>query len=118
MGEELGTVTLEKGLTGRYKFTRLSYGEGQFRNGIVEHGDKKYLLYGGRDMSAQISEISVEIHGEVYQLELPKPGEYFLVCTEVKSYTGDNHVLPDQITLFDAQGKDITEQYDLSGGGI
>lgn len=118
MGEELGSVTVEKGLTGRYRFTHLGYGDGAFRNGIVEHDGRKYLLYGGRDVTAQISKISVEIHGEVYQLELSKAADHFLLCTEVKSYTEDRHVLPDQVTLFNAQGEDITEQYDLSGGGI
>ena len=38
IGEYLGSVTLERGLTGRYKIEYLRYGDGGFRDAIVESG--------------------------------------------------------------------------------
>ena len=38
IGEYLGSVTLERGLTARYKIEYLRYGDGGFRDAIVESG--------------------------------------------------------------------------------
>ena len=115
MGEYLGSVTLKRSLTGRYKIESLRYGDGGFRDAIVE---KKYLLVGGRYLTARIARITVSIDGRSYELENPNPGDHFLLCTEIDSRTEDNHVDLDKVRFFDADGKDITGDYDLSGGGL
>lgn len=118
MGEYLGSVTLKRSLTGRYKIESLRYGDGGFRDAIVESGGKKYLLVGGRYLTARIARITVSIDGRSYELENPNPGDHFLLCTEIDSRTEDNHVDLDKVRFFDADGKDITGDYDLSGGGL
>lgn len=92
IGEYLGSVTLRRSLTGRYKIEYLRYGDGGFRNAIVESEGKKYLLLGGRDLTARIAGIAVSIDGRSYELENPNPGDHFLLCTEIDSRTEDNHI--------------------------
>lgn len=118
IGEFLGSVTLERGLTGRYKIKYLRYGDGGFQDAIVESGGRKYLLLGGRCMTARVARITVSIDGRSYELENPNPGDHFLLCTEIDSRTEDNHVDLDKVRFFDADGKDITGDCDLSGGGL
>jgi len=120
IGENLdfGRVVLEKGLNGRYKITNLGYGGGNFLDGIVEDGGKKYFLFGGRDSTAQIAKITVLIEGQTYELRVDKGKDHFLLCTEIDSRVEDNHADRENITFYNANGEDITELYDLSGGGI
>ena len=48
MGEYLGSVTLKRSLTGRYKIESLRYGDGGFRDAIVERREK--IPPGGRPL--------------------------------------------------------------------
>ena len=84
----------------------------------MESEGKKYLLLGGRDTAARIARISVTIEGQTYELENPKPRDHFLLCTEIDARIQDNHIDRDRLRLYDEAGEDITELYDLSGGGI
>ena len=118
MGKDLGSVTLRRSLTGRYKIEYLRYGSGELRDSIVESEGKKYLLLGGRDTAARIAGISVTIEGQTYELENPKPRDHFLLCTEIDARIQDNHIDRDRLRLYGEAGEDITELYDLSGGGI
>ena len=118
LGEDLGCATLKQGLTGRYRFTNLSYGGGSFLDGIVESGGRKYFLFGGRDFSAQISKVAVLIDGQTYKMDMGNAKDHFLLCTEIDNRVQDAHVNRDQIRLYDEAGEDITELYNLSGGGI
>jgi hypothetical protein len=118
IGEYLGSVTLRRSLTGRYKIEYLRYGDGGFRNAIVESEGKKYLLLGGRDLTARIAGIAVSIDGRSYELENPNPGDHFLLCTEIDSRTEDNHIDLARLAFYNREGEDITELYDLSGGGL
>lgn len=118
VGEDLGSVTLERGWNGRYKFTHLGYGDGNFLDGIIEDNGRKYFLFGGRDMTAQISRIEVYIDGQSYDLPVPNEADHFLLCTEISSWAEDNHVDRDRLTFYNKEGEDITELYSLSGGGI
>lgn len=118
IGEDLGYVSLEKGLFGRYKINCIGYGGGNFREGIVESDGKKYLLFAGRDISAQISRITVSINGVNYDLFTQDSQEHFLVYTEVDYRIEDTHVSRDDIIFYNESGENITELYDLSGGGI
>lgn len=117
-GANLGSVTLRRSLTGRYKIEYLRYGDGGLRNAIVESGGKKYLLLGGRDLAARIARITVAIDGRSYELETPNPGDHFLLCTEIDSRTEDNHIDLDRLAFYNEAGEDITKDYDLSGGGL
>lgn len=118
MGEYLGSVTLRRSLTGRYKIEYLRYGGGGLRKGIVESGGKKYLLVGGRDLTARIARITVSMDGRSYELENPNPGDHFLLCAEIDPRTEDNHIDLDHLVFYNEAGEDITGLYDLSGGGL
>ncbi len=118
IGEYLGSVTLRRSLTGRYKIEYLRYGDGGFRNAIVESEGKKYLLLGGRDLTTRIAGIAVSIDGRSYELENPNPGDHFLLCTEIDSRTEDNHIDLARLAFYNREGEDITGLYDLSGGGL
>ena len=118
MGKDLGSVTLRRSLTGRYKIEYLTYGDGGLRDSIVESEGKKYLLLGGRDIATRIARIAVTIEGQTYELENPKPRDHFLLCTEIDARIQDNHIDRDRLRLYGEAGQDITELYDLSGGGI
>lgn len=118
VGEELGSVTLKKGPFGRCKILYLRYGDGNFLDSIVESGGKKYLLFGGRDVACRISRISVSTDGRTYELDLGKATGHFLLYTEIAGYAEDSHVDKGKVLLYDEAGEDITELYDLSGGGI
>lgn len=118
MGEYLGSVTLRRGLTGRYRIESLRYGGGGFRNAVVESGGKKYLLVGGRDLTARIARITVSMDGRSYELENPNPGDHFLLCTEIDPRTEDKHIDLDRLAFYNEAGEDITGLYDLSGGGL
>lgn len=118
IGEDLGYVALERGAFGRYKIEHLGYGGGNFRDGIIEHGGKKYLLFGGRDVTAQIARIFVSIDGMRYDLFTPKAKDHFLLHIEVDPWVEDTHINRGDLVFYNEQGEDITALYDLSGGGI
>ena len=118
MGEYLGSVTLKRSLTGRYKIEYLTYGDGGLRDSIVESEGRKYLLLGGRDPEARLARITVSIEGRAYELEKNTPRDHFLLCAEMVSRVEDNHIDRDRVTFYDTDGEDITGLYDLSGGGI
>lgn len=115
---EFGRVILERGPVGGYRIDRLGYGGGNFLDGIVESGGKRYLLFGGRDITARIARAAVSIEGRAYELENPAPRDHFLLCAEIDSRVEDNHVDRDKVRFYSADGEDITGLYDLSGGGI
>ena len=119
MGEDLGSVTLERGLTGRYRVVRFGYGTGNFCQGIVEQEGRKYLLYGGRDITCRIARIAVSIHGRTYQLHNEKGADHFFLSTEIDPQTPDDaYVDLELVRLYDWAGEDITGLYELGGGGI
>lgn len=116
-GESLGTVTLERGLTGRYRLKHLGYGDGNFVDGIVEDGGKTYLLFGGRDYAARISKISCRISGRTYELDAGNESR-FLLYTEIDRLVEDSRVDRSGVHFYGDTGEEITELYDLGGGGI
>ena len=77
-----------------------------------------FLLFGGRDSTAQIAKISFSIEGTVYALSLTEPKQHFLLCTEVAQHIEDHHIDLNKLHFYDESGTDITARYDLSGGGI
>ena len=96
----LGRAVLEENMLGWYKIQAFGYGGGSFRYGSRESDGTQYLVFDGR----------------VYHLDIPPAP--FLVCTPVRDSGWDGTVDLGQLTLYDSQGADITDRYDLSGGGI
>ena len=118
IGEYLGSVTLSRGLTGRYRIEYLRYGDRGLQDAIVESEGKKYLLLGGRDLNARIARITVSIDGRSYDLENHTHRDHFLLWTEIDSRAEGRWVDRDKVRFYSADGEDLTELYDLSGGGI
>lgn len=120
IGEDLdfGSVTLEKSVFGRYKITGMSYGDGYFNDGIIESGGKKYFLLAGRDITARICKVTALIGGERYELYTPEQKDHFLIYTEISDQVQEKYVDRSEITFYDKNNRDITDQYNLSGGGI
>lgn len=121
IGEEqqLGTVSLKKGLNGRCKLTHLSYGDGNFEDGIIEADHKNYLLFGGRDPAGQIDRIVIELHGEYFEFtDVCNSQGHFLCTAQLHRPVEEHHINRDDITFYDKDNHDITSSYDLSGGGF
>lgn len=114
---DLGSIVLERNLTGRYRVTGMAYGGGNFREEVVEADGRNYLLLGGRNTGEQIAGAVFTIDRTTYQVEIPQQ-PHFLVCTEVDSQTEATHLDLGTLTLYNARGEDITEDYNLSGGRI
>lgn len=116
--EEIGYVLLNRSITGRYKISRSSHGSGSFRNGIVEIGNQKYLLLMGRNTLGKITTVkfTLDINHE-YEIDVPKQ-KVFLEYTEVDNDVQIGPVLLDKITLYNAEGREVTSEFDLSGGSI
>jgi len=101
-------VELKEGINGKYKIDSVRYGDGNFRERIVEQGGKKYFLLGGRNTALLIDKVSVEIEGESYLLDIPNK-ERFFVYTEIKPKTSEKHILPDKITFLNKAGEDVSD---------
>ncbi len=114
INEQLGRIILVKGMTGRYKIERLGYGGGNFEEGIVESKDKKYLLFGGRNIGLEIASVTFTLEGQNYTLEIPAE-KRFLVHTEIDNRIQLTHMDLDSLKFYDAQGTDITERVDWNG---
>lgn len=115
---ELGSATLKRGPLGRWRVERLSWGDGDFRNSIVEHDGTQYLLLGGQDAACQIARIDVGIGGETYTLVISPRTGHFLLSAELTAPVEDDHIDLSALRLFNETGDDITDHYDLSGGGL
>lgn len=112
----LGRAVLTENTLGWYKIQAFGYGGGSFRYGSRESDGTQYLVFGGRNPLREIAGADFRIDGRVYHLVIPPAP--FLVCTPVRHPGWDGTVDLDQLTLYDSHGTDITDRYDLSGGGI
>lgn len=118
--QQTGYVRLEKGLNGKYKIHSTSHGTADIRTGVLEEGGEKYLLFQGRNGLGQIAsarfhwdgryeyEDAIPPEGYAYELEIPEQA-VFLVCTRVDDNIPAGPLLLDSLTLYDAQGQDITD---------
>lgn len=111
---QLGRVVLVHGIIGRYRIDELGYGSGNFREEIVESNGKKYLLFGGKNTSLELSNITFTLEDQNYKMDIP-PKKRFLVHTEVDSRMQITYMDLDSLRFYDAQGEDITKQVDWNG---
>ncbi len=113
----LGSTVLVQNMIRRSRIDRLSYGSGNFNDQIVESEGNKYLLYAGKNKALDISSMVFTLEGFTYTLDIPEKSE-FLVWKKIDSRIEDVHLDLDKVGLFNKDGTVITDQYDLSGGGI
>ena len=85
---------------------------------VVESEGQKYLLLGGRDPPSRLARLTVSIGGRSYDLENHTHRDHFLLWTEIDSRAEGRWVDRDKVRFYSADGEDLTELYDLSGGGI
>lgn len=118
LDRQLGYLQLSRGFTGRYKITHSARTSGAFSNGVVESGGERSLLFLGRNGDGRIARaVFSPEDGGTYELDIPT-SPVFLVSAPVDDTVPTVPVSLDRLTLYDGQGRDITEMYDLSGGGI
>ena len=115
---DFGYVRLERGPFGRYKILNLGSGGGAFRKGVVEVDGEKYLLFAGRDVGGVIDRIEVVIDHVTYTLDVPKNYPFFVHTKLEDGATAQGMFGLENITFYDEKGADVTDQYDLSGGGF
>ena len=114
----LGYLCLSRGFTGRYKFDHSGRGTGSFRNGVVESGGERMLLFLGRNGDGRIARAVFSPEGGgPYELDIPA-SPVFLVSAPVDDTVSTGPISIEEITFYDSQGRDITESLDLSGGTI
>ena len=102
-------IYLKKGPNGRYKIDHVSYGGGNFREGVEESGGQKYYLVSGRNTHFGIAEITAVLDGREYVLAVPE-GDHYLVYTEVTSTTKVTHSDGDKLAFRSLDGEDITSE--------
>lgn len=119
IGDQMGCAALEENFMGRKRIVDLSFGGGDFTTTIVHADEKTYLLFGGRDEHAQITDIAFRMGGEDYQITLEEPGDPFFFHKETLDADPGNAELDrSTLTFADRHGNDITPLYKRSGGGI
>ena len=115
---DFGYVLLERGLSGRYKILNLGSSGGAFRKGVVEVDGEKYLLFAGRDVGGVIDRIEVVIDHVTYALDVPTNYPFFVHTKLEDGATAQGMFGLGDITFYDKDGTDVTDQYNLSGGGF
>ena len=114
----LGYLCLSRGFTGRYKFDHSGRGTGSFRNGVVESDGEQMLLFEGRNGDGRIARAVFSLEGGgPYALDIPA-SPVFLASVPVEDTVPTEPVSIEDITFYDSQGREITEEFDLSGGAI
>ena len=114
---QFGYVSFERGPFGRHRLRNVGYGDGDFRNGIIESEGKKYLLFSGVDSGGDIDKITVKIGEFSYDLT-PLKSRPFLTYCEVDPNIKARNVNLFDITFYDEVGNNITSNNELSGGQI
>ena len=126
---QLGYVRLEEGPNGKYKLAGTGRTGGSFSNGVIQADGKQYLMFLGRNRFGEIAsarfhwdggyEYEDAIPPEGYTCELDIPWtDVFLVHARVEDKIPADMVSPEDITLYDAQGQDISDSIDQSGSDI
>ena len=126
---QLGYIRLEEGPNGKYKIARTGRTGGSFSNGVIQADGKQYLMFLGRNRFGEIAsarfywdggyayESAIPPEGYTYRLEIPEQA-VFPVCTQVDDNIPTGMPSLEDLTLYDAQGEDITDALVRSGGGF
>lgn len=109
INQQLGIIGLTQGIGERYKIIRMGYGTGNFKEEIIESNNKKYLIFGGRNISLAIAKISFILNHDEYSLDIPNK-KLFLVYQEVDSEIEDTHINIEYLKFYNAEGNDISNQ--------
>lgn len=107
--DPLGYVRLERGLNGRYRVAGTHYGIGNYWEKIVRQDETAVFLIGGRNAYYGIETIRVHVAHEEYVITVPE-GDRYLAAIPVEAPEGEDHVLPENIRFYAANGTDLTEQ--------
>ncbi|NBI09434.1 hypothetical protein D1641_05280 [Colidextribacter sp. OB.20] len=106
---QLGLIRMEQGLNGRYKINSIGYGSSNFREEVVESGDEKFYMLGGRNTFFGIVKVKTALNGREYTMRVPE-GERFLVYTEIDPLTEARYSDLEKLRFYNESGEDITAQ--------
>lgn len=109
INQQLGIVGLTQGIGERYRIIRMSYGTGNFKEEIIESNNKKYLIFGGRNIGLAIEKIGFILKGNGYSLDITNE-KLFLVYLEVDSEIEDTHINIEDLKFYNVEGNDISDQ--------
>ena len=85
---------------------------------MVESDGERMLLFEGRNGDGRIVRaVFLPEGGGPYAPDIPA-SPVFLVSVPVDDTVPTEPVSIEEITFYDSQGREITEEFDLSGGGI
>ena len=122
---QLGYIRLEEGPNGKYKIARTGRTGGSFSNGVIQADGKQYLMFLGRNRFGEIASArfhwdggdAYESEGYTCELDIPQ-ADVFLVHARVEDKIPADMVSPEDITLYDARGQDISDSINQSGSDI
>ena len=114
----LGYARLAKGLNGGYKLDEIGHGSGDFREMVFVLDGTKYLLMGGRNKEPHIAKITAAIDGIVYEFDVDDTSDHYFFCIELDPQPNSSDLNRGNVVFYDSKGNDITDAYELSGGGF
>lgn len=113
----LGYARLSKGLNGGYKLDEIGHGSGDFREMIFIQNGIKYLMMAGRNNDPHIAKISATMDGIVYEFTIDDTSDHYFFCVELDPQPSSD-LNRGNVVFYDSKGNDITDAYELSGGGF
>lgn len=115
---QLGYATLSRGLNGGYRLDSIHHGTGDFREGIIVDRENKYLLMAGKNSEPRIAKITAEMDGIVYEFVIEGEADHYFFCVELDPQPSSNDMDRSTVVFYDSDGNDITNAYELMGGGF
>ena len=111
-----GYILLKKGLTNRYKVDHMRAGTpNNFRSGVIEEQDEKYLIMLGRNVDYQINKIEIKPDGySIYDLLIPKQ-DVFINFIKVNDNTPTGNVDAKCAEFFNQNDENITSTLKIIG---
>lgn len=102
-------ITLQKNLWGQYAINSMHQGSANYGRKLKETAGKKYLLFWGRNEESKIALVSFELDSVKYEMTIPAE-KLFIVAAEIDSKNKDIEINVSDLTMYDKQGADITEE--------
>ncbi len=116
--DNIGVARMKKGVFNRFRYRGMSYTNANFVNGVVESKGSKYLLVGGKNPNHEIEKISFILDNISYEIDLVNPDDTFFEYIQIDNKTINDHIFLGNTTLYDGNGKDITDTIDTNSGGV